>query len=94
MALGEHLFTLSLSGELSVRDLQLEHDLPDRPEGWRLALQMKVSRLSLAMQSLHGRSNVWGMGPPYRQEVNEFVSESVSQTEQVCLTQVTTTAAE
>lgn len=40
--LGEHLFTLSLSGELTVRELALEKDLPDRPEGWKLNLSMKV----------------------------------------------------
>ena len=61
MALGEHLFTLSLSGELLVKDLKLEHDLPDRPEGWRLALQMKVSHLSLAVQ-LAGQIKCMGHG--------------------------------
>ena len=42
LQLGEHLFTLSLSGELTVKDLRLEPDLPDRPKGWRLGLSMKV----------------------------------------------------
>ena len=42
LKLGEHLFTLSLSGELTVKGLRLEPDLPDRPEGWRLNLSMKV----------------------------------------------------
>lgn len=39
---GEHLFTLSLSGELTVKDLRLEPDLPYRPEDWKLNLAMKV----------------------------------------------------
>ena len=46
LKLGEHLFTLSLSGQLTVRGLRLEPDLPDRPDGWRLNLSMKVGILS------------------------------------------------
>ena len=42
LKLGEHLFTLSLSGQLTVKGLRLEPDLPNRPEGWRLNLSMKV----------------------------------------------------
>ena len=42
LKLGDHLFTLSLSGQLTVKGLCLEPDLPNRPEGWRLNLSMKV----------------------------------------------------
>lgn len=51
LKLGEHLFTLSLSGELTVKDLRLEPDLPNRPEGWRLNLAMKVRRGSCEWSS-------------------------------------------
>ena len=42
LKLGEHLFTLSLSGQLTVKGLRIEPDVPNRPEGWRLNLSMKV----------------------------------------------------
>ena len=42
LSIGEHLFTLSLKGQLTVQDLRLEPDLPDRPDGWRINLAMKV----------------------------------------------------
>jgi hypothetical protein len=42
VAADEHLFTLSLSGELTVEGLRLEQDEPNRPEGWRINLSLKV----------------------------------------------------
>lgn len=40
--LGPHMFTLALAGEMTVPELQLQHD-PPRLDGYRIFLSMKVS---------------------------------------------------
>lgn len=48
-SLGDHLFTLSLSGELAVHNLSLDED--PAKNGWRLNLAMKV-RTKFTVQSV------------------------------------------
>ena len=43
MNLGPHLFTLNVSGLLRVNKLVLEPDMPARPGGWRLAVQVELA---------------------------------------------------
>lgn len=49
---GPHLFTMGISGEIRASRLQLEPDVPDRPDSYRLGVTMELVMDSIKIQVL------------------------------------------